>query len=159
MPTREKYSTRAAEWYRQNLKALAEGADPPSPLPTGTGHLPASGCHRSSIEKQVLDQVFANVPKRGSMTSGGVLRSGSVGMTKSRTWPTDKTFFAGSASKTLDCPRPPSSGLWYKPGKQQQRDAESSLEAERGADPKRSRTMSADDALSCHNSESALSTW
>merc|ERR1719195_2466970 len=40
MPIREKYSTRAAEWYRKNLRALAEGRDPPCPLPLGTGRLP-----------------------------------------------------------------------------------------------------------------------
>lgn len=41
-PIRQKYSTRAAEWYRRNLRALAEGSELPPPLPEGTGHLPAA---------------------------------------------------------------------------------------------------------------------
>jgi len=40
MPIREKYMTRAAEWYRENLLAEALGNPGPSPLAEGTGHLP-----------------------------------------------------------------------------------------------------------------------
>lgn len=69
MPIRDKYSTRAAEWYRKNLKALAEESELPMPLPPGTGHLPASP---TSPVSHVLDQVYAAAPPRGSMTSGGV---------------------------------------------------------------------------------------
>merc|ERR1711972_239035 len=42
-PIRTKYNTRAAEWYRRNLRAEAEGNEPPEALPEGTGHLPVSG--------------------------------------------------------------------------------------------------------------------
>lgn len=41
MPIVEKYNTRAAKWYRDNLRALADGKAPPPLLPKGTGHLPA----------------------------------------------------------------------------------------------------------------------
>eukprot|EP00442_Polarella_glacialis_P047600 CAMPEP_0115077168 /NCGR_PEP_ID=MMETSP0227-20121206/16837_1 /TAXON_ID=89957 /ORGANISM="Polarella glacialis, Strain CCMP 1383" /LENGTH=354 /DNA_ID=CAMNT_0002464399 /DNA_START=339 /DNA_END=1403 /DNA_ORIENTATION=- len=83
MPIREKYSTRAARWYRETLRAEAEaeggssGSSPRSPLPLepGTGHLPddagAAGS-QSSEARQLLDQVFAQVPIQGSMTMGGV---------------------------------------------------------------------------------------
>lgn len=70
MPIREKYCTRAAEWYRKNLKAEAEGLEPLAPLPLGTGHLPAAVC--SSSMRHVLDQVFAESPRKGSMSPGGV---------------------------------------------------------------------------------------
>merc|ERR1719424_58105 len=41
MPIVQKYNTRAAEWYRKNLRALAEGTDQPPPLPEGTASLPS----------------------------------------------------------------------------------------------------------------------
>lgn len=59
-PIRTKYNTRAADWYRRNLQAEAEGAAPPHPLPSGTGALPVEGLERPS---QVLDEVFAEVPE------------------------------------------------------------------------------------------------
>lgn len=43
MPIEQKYDTRAAEWYRLHLRALAEDTALPEPLPEGTGHLPAAG--------------------------------------------------------------------------------------------------------------------
>jgi hypothetical protein len=62
MPIREKYNTRAAAWYRKNLRAEAEGAELPEPLPEGTGHLPeTSGCSNSSGEA-VLNKVFSSHP-------------------------------------------------------------------------------------------------
>jgi hypothetical protein len=70
MPIREKYSTRAAVWYREDLNARAEGFEPLSPLPLGTGHLPAEVC--TSAMHHVLDEVFAASPRRGTMTRGGV---------------------------------------------------------------------------------------
>lgn len=70
LPIRQKYTTRAAEWYRENLLASAQGSKPPAPLAKGTGHLPASGT--ASPEQQMLDKVFAAVPLGGAMTSGGV---------------------------------------------------------------------------------------
>lgn len=39
----EKYRTRAAQWYRENLRAEAESTPPPQSLPAGTGHLPIEG--------------------------------------------------------------------------------------------------------------------
>ncbi|CAE8719231.1 unnamed protein product, partial [Polarella glacialis] len=83
MPIREKYSTRAARWYRETLRAEAEaeggpsGSSPRSPLPLepGTGHLlddAGAAGSQSSEARQLLDQVFAQVPIQGSMTMGGV---------------------------------------------------------------------------------------
>lgn len=57
MPIREKYSTRAVDWYRRDLRARAEGTERPEPLPPGTGHLPVLGM--ASKTHLVLDKVFA----------------------------------------------------------------------------------------------------
>jgi len=73
MPIREKYRTRAAVWYRDDLKARAQGLPLPVPLVVGTGHLP-SDCRRPS-SGHVLDEVFSTSPRRSSMTNGGVRRS------------------------------------------------------------------------------------
>lgn len=70
MPIREKYSTRAAEWYREDLSARADGLEPLPPLAPGTGHLAAESC--TSSMQHVLDEVFAESPRRGLMTRGGV---------------------------------------------------------------------------------------
>ncbi|CAE7301000.1 PNO1 [Symbiodinium pilosum] len=72
MPLRKKYLTRAAEWYRQNLKAEAEGSTPPAPIEPGTGHWPIEG---TSSQEEILDRVFAAAPGCNSMTSGGISRS------------------------------------------------------------------------------------
>jgi len=69
MPIRKKYRTRAADWYRENLRAMAEETTPPTPLTPGTGHLPGSAC--GSAEEALLDDIFAVAPQSG-MTSGGV---------------------------------------------------------------------------------------
>merc|ERR1712039_1063759 len=71
MPIRQKYNTRAAEWYRLNLRALAEKTEPPEPLVPGTGHLPCEGA--GSPEQLMLDEIFAKAPKPDDMTSGGIL--------------------------------------------------------------------------------------
>lgn len=72
MPIREKYSTRAGEWYRRSLRAMAEGTEMPDPLPSGTGHLPAIDCTNST--KLVLDKVFA-APCAGDSAPRGEPRS------------------------------------------------------------------------------------
>jgi ADP-ribosylation factor GTPase-activating protein 1 len=69
MAIRRKYNTLAAKWYRENLRALAEGTTPPEPLLPGTGHLLVAGA--CSAEQALLDDVFAAAPK-GGMTAGGV---------------------------------------------------------------------------------------
>jgi ADP-ribosylation factor GTPase-activating protein 1 len=56
MPIREKYGTRAAAWYRRNLRAEAEGTELPEPLPEGTGHLPERDALPSDA---ILNKVFA----------------------------------------------------------------------------------------------------
>lgn len=61
MPIREKYSTRAAAWYRTCLRAEAEGRAPPAPLPAGTGHLSVHG--KSTPTLAVLDRVYASAQK------------------------------------------------------------------------------------------------
>jgi ADP-ribosylation factor GTPase-activating protein 1 len=58
MPIRLKYSTRAAQWYREDLRAEAEGSERPEPLPAGTGHLP----FQSSSNQRILDKVYAKTP-------------------------------------------------------------------------------------------------
>jgi len=70
MPIREKYSTCAAKWYRDNLRAVAEGLEPLAPLPIGTGHLPALAS--TSSQQHVLDKVFAEPPHKDSMSLGGI---------------------------------------------------------------------------------------
>lgn len=75
LPLRQKYHTRAAEWYRKNLRAMAEGTELPAPLPAGTGHLLAEGA--ASPEQLMLDRVFAKAPVEGAMTQGGVPTSAS----------------------------------------------------------------------------------
>jgi ADP-ribosylation factor GTPase-activating protein 1 len=66
MPIREKYSTRAAQWYRENLKALAQGLEPLAPLAPGTGQLPAET--PTSAMHHVLDRVFSEVSQNASVT-------------------------------------------------------------------------------------------
>jgi len=58
MPIRQKYGTRAAKWYRLHLRALAEGAALPEPLPPNTGHLPE--CDKPSPEQLMLDKLYAD---------------------------------------------------------------------------------------------------
>jgi len=70
MPIREKYSTCAAKWYRDNLRAVAEGLEPLAPLSTGTGHLPALAS--PSSQQHVLDMIFADPPHKDSMSPGGI---------------------------------------------------------------------------------------
>lgn len=59
MPVREKYGTRAAAWYRENLRAEAEGTSPPEPLSIGAGHLAADVAPDPA--QAVLDRVFASL--------------------------------------------------------------------------------------------------
>ena len=72
MPLRKKYLTRAAEWYRANLKAEAEGLTPPAPLEPGTGHWLIEG---QSTQEQLLDHIFAAAPGCNTMTAGGISKS------------------------------------------------------------------------------------
>lgn len=58
MPIRQKYRTRAAEWYRDNLQALAEGTECPEPLAHGTGHLFQSD--PLGPGQLMLDKLFAD---------------------------------------------------------------------------------------------------
>lgn len=67
MPIRQKYRTRAAEWYRKNLRALAENQPPPPPLPLGIGRLPANSSPCPT--ELLLDKVFADVPCDITMSS------------------------------------------------------------------------------------------
>lgn len=66
MPIRLKYSTRAAQWYREDLRAEAEGSERPAPLPMGTGHLPIEGSSKNQI---LLDKVYATTPCETSCSS------------------------------------------------------------------------------------------
>eukprot|EP00401_Gymnodinium_catenatum_P041821 CAMPEP_0117598692 /NCGR_PEP_ID=MMETSP0784-20121206/75541_1 /TAXON_ID=39447 /ORGANISM="" /LENGTH=406 /DNA_ID=CAMNT_0005401177 /DNA_START=22 /DNA_END=1243 /DNA_ORIENTATION=+ len=49
MPIAQKYNTKAAEWYRKNLRALVDNTAPPPALPEGTGHLPANDALSSPV--------------------------------------------------------------------------------------------------------------
>jgi len=71
MPLRQKYRTRAAEWYRENLRAEAEGTELPDPLPEGTGHLPSED-GANDLMGAMLDEVFSAAPHCSAMTRGGV---------------------------------------------------------------------------------------
>lgn len=48
LPIAQKYNTRAADWYRRNLKSEIEGQEPPPPLEKGTGHLLVDGALSSA---------------------------------------------------------------------------------------------------------------
>lgn len=72
MPIRQKYHTRAAKWYRQHLRAMAEGAVPPEPLPPNTGHL--LECDASSPEQLMLDKVYAGASVTASASQGRIAR-------------------------------------------------------------------------------------
>lgn len=58
LPIRDKYNTRAADWYRQNLLAEAQSSPRPSPLAPGVGVLPIMGSEGPSA----LDKIFVDVP-------------------------------------------------------------------------------------------------
>lgn len=73
IPLRRKYQTKAAIWYRENLRALAEDRTPPEPLAPGTGHL-VEDDGVDAITAAMLDKVFAAAPTKGQMTDGGVPR-------------------------------------------------------------------------------------
>eukprot|EP00927_Polykrikos_kofoidii_P005210 TRINITY_DN12080_c0_g1_i1.p1 TRINITY_DN12080_c0_g1~~TRINITY_DN12080_c0_g1_i1.p1 ORF type:complete len:482 (+),score=80.96 TRINITY_DN12080_c0_g1_i1:63-1448(+) len=68
-PITEKYNTRAADWYRKNLRALAEGTDAPPPLPEGTGHLPLCA------EPSAVQIAMSNSPPRSMISAGGAFAS------------------------------------------------------------------------------------
>mmetsp|Transcript_60195 Transcript_60195/g.127508 ORF Transcript_60195/g.127508 Transcript_60195/m.127508 type:complete len:263 (+) Transcript_60195:127-915(+) len=57
MPLRQKYRTRAAEWYRRNLRAEAEGSPLPDPLEDGVGSLLMDDAQDSS-QSALLDNIF-----------------------------------------------------------------------------------------------------
>jgi len=98
MPIREKYQTRAAAWYREELRALAEGREPPSPLPLNTGHL--STCEAASETQLMLDKVFAQAPHASRMTAGGVLLA-KVGSQSPCSSPRKRCVFADLVHKQL----------------------------------------------------------
>jgi len=76
MPIRQKYRTRAAEWYRDNLQALAGGTECPEPIATGTGHLLQSDL--SSPEQLMLDRLFSGAKHgNGPLTACTALSSSS----------------------------------------------------------------------------------
>lgn len=134
MPTREKYSTCAAKWYRENLKALAGDSEPPVPLPPGTGHLPADD--QPSSAQEVLDRVFASAPNSGSMTSGGVLKGHRSHHRKPTRVPAqkDSKSFWGALGATVE---------QMRVRKFKSDDTAERPTGEGNADPKRSRTVSA----------------
>jgi len=84
-PIRKRYSTRAAAWYRENLKAEAEGLHIPAPLEVGTGHLPIEEtAEGSTFQAALLDKVFAAVPGSSSMTAGGISQTSASKSPKSK---------------------------------------------------------------------------
>eukprot|EP00747_Dinoflagellata_sp_TGD_P060826 gnl/TRDRNA2_/TRDRNA2_152221_c1_seq1.p1 gnl/TRDRNA2_/TRDRNA2_152221_c1~~gnl/TRDRNA2_/TRDRNA2_152221_c1_seq1.p1 ORF type:complete len:248 (+),score=42.98 gnl/TRDRNA2_/TRDRNA2_152221_c1_seq1:78-821(+) len=91
MPIREKYSTRAAKWYREDLKARAHGLEPLEPLPPGTGHLPAEE-ETASYENAVLDHVYSGAPQ--------TIKPGATALRHS---PRKVEANAGACRKFCDC--------------------------------------------------------
>jgi ADP-ribosylation factor GTPase-activating protein 1 len=66
MPIKQKYNTRAADWYRKNLRALAEGTESPAPLLEGSGCLPVDAIPSTM-------QVAASPPMvGGGLTSASI---------------------------------------------------------------------------------------
>lgn len=65
MPIAQKYNTRAAEWYRKNLRAEADGTEPPPPLEPDTGRLPASDAPSGA------QAALARAAAAGSLASPG----------------------------------------------------------------------------------------
>jgi len=65
MPIRLKYMTRAADWYRKNLLAMAEGSAPPELLAPGIGHTPSRDAATRAGEL-VLDEVFCSTNLRSN---------------------------------------------------------------------------------------------
>jgi len=61
LPIRELYNTRAAEWYRRDLRAWAEGTPRPEPLPLGEGPKP---CQERCAEDEMLDKIFSKATSR-----------------------------------------------------------------------------------------------
>jgi len=59
MPIRLKYTTRAADWYRKNLLAMAQNSKPPEPMAPGTGHMPSSDAD-ARAGQLLLDEVFCS---------------------------------------------------------------------------------------------------
>merc|ERR1711879_363785 len=62
LPIRDKYATRAAKWYRENLRALAEGQEPLEPLKPGEGTQSTLETELGTQEQLALDHVFAQAP-------------------------------------------------------------------------------------------------
>jgi len=76
-PIREKYLTRAAKWYREDLRARAEGTECPEPLAFGTGHLPAAWCDlypESDERTSVLRKRISGIKPDDSPEGPGVGR-------------------------------------------------------------------------------------
>mmetsp|Transcript_69189 Transcript_69189/g.165904 ORF Transcript_69189/g.165904 Transcript_69189/m.165904 type:complete len:324 (+) Transcript_69189:361-1332(+) len=99
MPIREKYSTKAAAWYRRYLRALAEEAELPAPLPEGVGHLPATD--DAAPVAAVLDRVYADVP---------VLRDSSLLSITTNTSPSTSPRGSHSADSNKCSPREENAG-------------------------------------------------
>lgn len=87
LPIREKYSTRAAAWYREMLRAEAEGLEPPLPLPRGSGCLSTHEAPNRTLD--VLDRVYStvqcqNVLKRDTVMAAVALQARAEALQRKR---------------------------------------------------------------------------
>jgi len=105
MPIRDKYGTRAAEWYRLHLRALAEGSELPAPLQPGVGALPCSAAY--SDTDQVLDQIYAKAYPAARAYPAGAAPDGATAARDRRGSGWLCKTLCGSIKDALGTPRGP----------------------------------------------------
>eukprot|EP00928_Gymnodinium_smaydae_P035975 TRINITY_DN25229_c0_g2_i2.p1 TRINITY_DN25229_c0_g2~~TRINITY_DN25229_c0_g2_i2.p1 ORF type:complete len:241 (+),score=49.45 TRINITY_DN25229_c0_g2_i2:54-725(+) len=74
MPVAQKYATRAADWYRRNLRRLANDQPPLEPLPAGEGALPSPSEIR--MPDDGINALIADIDALPSLTLASVEQVG-----------------------------------------------------------------------------------
>jgi len=101
MPIRLKYTTRAADWYRKNLLAMAKGSAPPELLALGIGHMPMSDA-ATCAEQLMLDKVFSSANLECAIATRKQTRGRCISTTSS----SSSSSSTGSSSESRS-PTPP----------------------------------------------------